>query len=251
MWALLLASSRESLAFMSAARIRQYKTRGHTQAQGGGGAASARSSRPKGHTERSGAQGRRLRRLEVAPSEVELRAKQIRASFISRPGMKVRPDRKLSPGEAIRGLYDAFNARDADAAAAFLDDDCIYEDLLLGPNTVCRGKEAFASALRFHPAFVTSAIFSDIPLTSKLPELRLVVDSVAEGRDCVGVEWHVEVGDSAFPLGRGLSQAKIDERTGKITRVVDIAEAPWRVIGLLLAPFLSVLIVLSELSIFR
>lgn len=99
-----------------------------------------------------------------------------------------------------------------------------YEDLLLGPNTVCRGKEAFASALRFHPAFVTSAIFSDIPLTSRLPELRLVVDSVAEGRDCVGVEWHVEVGNNAFPLGRGLSQAKIDVRTGKITRVVDIAE---------------------------
>ena len=36
------------------------------------------------------------------------------------------------------------------------------------------------------------------------------MDSVAEGKDTVGVEWHVEVGDSKFPLGRGLTQAKID-----------------------------------------
>ena len=43
-----------------------------------------------------------------------------------------------SPAKAIRGLYDAFNARDADAAASFLADDCVYEDLLLGPWTVCR-----------------------------------------------------------------------------------------------------------------
>ena len=44
----------------------------------------------------------------------------------------------ISPAKAIRGLYDAFNARDADAAASFLADDCVYEDLLLGPWTVCR-----------------------------------------------------------------------------------------------------------------
>ena len=87
-----------------------------------------------------------------------------------------------------------------------------------------------------------------------------------------------------FPLGRGLSQAKIDVATGKITRVVDIAEvsgrggavrdlssamfnignsikqrspshahthhpwrqAPWRVIGLLLTPVVSILLVLGE-----
>jgi len=44
----------------------------------------------------------------------------------------------------------------------------------------------------------------------------------------------------------GSPQAKIDVATGKITRVVDIAEAPWRVIGLLLTPVVSVLVVLGE-----
>ena len=51
------------------------------------------------------------------------------------------------------------------------------------------------------------------------------VDSIAEGSDTVGVEWHVQCGDAAFPLGRGLSQARVCTRTGKIERVVDIAEA--------------------------
>ena len=142
-----------------------------------------------------------------------------------------------TPGSAIRGLYNAFNDRNATAAAEYLDDDCVYEDLLLGPNTICRGKDAFASALKFHPAFVTSSLFSQLPIA--LPPLKLVVDSVAEGHDCVGVEWHVEIGTSQFPLGRGLSQAKIDPDTGKILRVVDIAEAPWRVIGIALTPLLS------------
>ncbi len=77
------------------------------------------------------------------------------------------------------------------------------------------------------------------------------MDSIAEGERTVGVEWHVEIGSTPFPLGRGLSQATIDPSTGKITRVVDIAEAPWRVIGLLLTPLLSVLIVLSELFLLR
>lgn len=154
-----------------------------------------------------------------------------------------------TPSSAIRGLYRAFNDRNATAAANYLDDDCVYEDLLLGPNTICRGKEAFASALKFHPAFVTSSLFSQLPIS--LPALRLVVDSVAEGADCVGVEWHVEVGSSPFPLGRGLSQAKIDPETGKILRVVDIAEAPWRIIGIALTPLVSVALVLSEFYLFK
>lgn len=150
----------------------------------------------------------------------------------------------LTPAQSIKGLYKAFNDRDADAAASFLAEDCVYEDLLLGPSTVCRGKRAFVSALRFHPAFITSALFKDLPF--EFPDLRLVVDTIAEGRDTVGVEWHVEVGGGAFPLGRGLSQAKVDLETGLITRVVDIAEAPWRVVGILLLPFISLAAVLAE-----
>ena len=103
--------------------------------------------------------------------------------------------------------------------------------------------------LKYHPAFITSSLFAPLPIA--LPALRLVVDSVAEGTDCVGVEWHVEVGTAPFPLGRGLSQAKVEPTTGKILRVVDIAEAPWRVIGLLLAPLASALVILGEIKFFR
>ena len=54
----------------------------------------------------------------------------------------------LTPARAIKGLYAAFNARDAACVASFLTDDCVYEDLLLGPATVCRGKEKFMEVLQ-------------------------------------------------------------------------------------------------------
>lgn len=152
----------------------------------------------------------------------------------------------MTPAQAIKGLYAAFNARDAACVASFLTDDCVYEDLLLGPATVCRGKEAFLGALAFHPAFVSSKLFGRLPFSDLLPDLTLEVDSIAEGVDTVGVEWHVQCGDQAFPLGRGLSQARCCPQTGKIERVVDIAEAPWRVIGLLALPFINLVQAATE-----
>eukprot|EP00967_Tisochrysis_lutea_P030372 scaffold35657_cov30-Tisochrysis_lutea.AAC.1 len=154
--------------------------------------------------------------------------------------------RVIGPAAAIKGLYAAFNERDAEAAASFLAEDCVYEDLLLGPSTVCRGKRAFYNAIRFHPAFVSSQLFSKLPLADKLPKLELVVDSVAEGDSAVGVEWHVEIGSTPFPLGRGLTQALINPETGEIVRVVDIAEAPWRVVGILLLPLIAASSAVSE-----
>lgn len=155
----------------------------------------------------------------------------------------------LSPAQSIKGLYAAFNARDAACVASFLTDDCVYEDLLLGPATVCRGKEAFMGALRFHPAFVSSGLFDRLPFAKELlPDLTLEVDSIAEGVDTVGVEWHVQCGESAFPLGRGLSQARVCRETGKIERVVDIAEAPWRVIGLMVLPIINLVQALMRMA---
>ena len=103
------------------------------------------------------------------------------------------------------------------------------------------------SALQFHPAFVSSRILDGLPFAKLLPALTLEVDSIAEGEDTVGVEWHVQCGDSAFPLGRGLSQARVCSRTGKIERVVDIAEAPWRVIGLIATPFIAAVTALAQM----
>ena len=47
-----------------------------------------------------------------------------------------------TPKQQIRALYDAFNARDGRAVADLLADDVVYEDLLLGESTICRGKAA-------------------------------------------------------------------------------------------------------------
>ena len=74
-----------------------------------------------------------------------------------------------------------------------------------------------------------------------LGSIELVVDEVAcDSERSVGVEWHVEWNGAPFPLGRGLSLATLDA-DGKLVRVVDIAEAPWRVVGLVVRPFLSLL----------
>ena len=137
-----------------------------------------------------------------------------------------------TPKQQIRALYDAFNARDGPAVAALLADDVVYEDLLLGESTICRGKAAFSGALEWHPAFVSKKL--NLPF-----DLQLIVDKVAcDGEKSVGVEWHVEVDGKPFPLSRGLSLATTNSE-GKLERVVDIAEAPWRVVGLAIRPLLS------------
>jgi ketosteroid isomerase-like protein len=137
-----------------------------------------------------------------------------------------------TPKQQIRALYDAFNARDGRAVTDLLAEDVVYEDLLLGETTICRGKAAFSSALEWHPAFVSKKL--NLPF-----DLQLVVDSVAcDGSQSVGVEWHVEIDGKPFPLSRGLSLATTNAE-GKLVRVVDIAEAPWRVVGLLIRPLLT------------
>ena len=139
----------------------------------------------------------------------------------------------VRPRDAIRSLYKAFNDRDAPRVASLLAEDVVYEDLLLGASTICRGRESFQQALAFHPAFVSAQL--GLPMG----RLELVVDDVAcDGRRSVGVEWHVELNGEAFPLSRGLSLATINE-AGELQRVVDIAEAPWRVVGLAIRPLLS------------
>jgi len=141
---------------------------------------------------------------------------------------------RVRPRDAIRGLYKAFNDRDAPRVASLLAEDVVYEDLLLGASTICRGRESFSQALAFHPAFLSAQL--GLPMG----RLELVVDDVAcDGERSVGVEWHVELNGEPFPLSRGLSLATINA-AGELERVVDIAEAPWRVVGLVVRPLLSI-----------
>ena len=129
-----------------------------------------------------------------------------------------------APSAQMARLYEAFNRFDAEGVADLMADDGVYEDLLLGETTICRGKAMLTKALRWHPAF----------LLQDLIDVRVVVDDYAcDGHERVGVEWHVQISDQRLPLGRGLTHARIDPETGKLLRVVDICEAPWRVVGLL------------------
>ena len=149
------------------------------------------------------------------------------------PALEVEAER-VRPRDAIRGLYKAFNDRDAPRVASLLAEDVVYEDLLLGASTICRGRESFSQALAFHPAFLSAQL--GLPMG----RLELVVDDVAcDGERSVGVEWHVELNGEPFPLSRGLSLATINA-AGELERVVDIAEAPWRVVGLVVRPLLSI-----------
>ncbi|KAH8044165.1 hypothetical protein JL720_17166 [Aureococcus anophagefferens] len=128
---------------------------------------------------------------------------------------------RVRPRDAIRGLYKAFNDRDAPRVASLLAEDADIEDLLLGASTICRGRESFSQALAFHPAFLSAQL--GLPMG----RLELVVDDAAcDGERSVGAEWHVELNGEPFPEPR--PQPGDDQRRGELERVVDIAEAPWR-----------------------
>ncbi|OLP87149.1 hypothetical protein AK812_SmicGene31666 [Symbiodinium microadriaticum] len=130
-----------------------------------------------------------------------------------------------------------FNKCDANGTADCFTEDVVYEDLLLGNSTIVQSREEFRELIRTHPVFVSAqacALLGLPPLDCKVK-----VDSISEDttRNTVGVEWHVEVSGQPLLLGRGLSFMKICPKTGLIAKATDIAEAPWRAIGLFLAPF--------------
>lgn len=137
----------------------------------------------------------------------------------------------------VEQLYAGFNRCDPDMTANCFTEDVVYEDLLLGNTTIVSSREEFRELINTHPVFVGSRFCTAL----KIPPLDVAVrvDSIAEdtSRGTVGVEWHVEVGGQPLVLGRGLSFMRICPQTGLIRRAVDIAEAPWRAIGLFVAPF--------------
>mmetsp|Transcript_171751 Transcript_171751/g.550504 ORF Transcript_171751/g.550504 Transcript_171751/m.550504 type:complete len:439 (-) Transcript_171751:138-1454(-) len=140
-------------------------------------------------------------------------------------------------GRIVESLYDNFNRCDVDGTAACFTHDVVYEDLLLGNSTIVESREDFRELIGTHPVFVGRNICLSLGLPP--PEVAVCVDAISEDPILytVGVEWHVEVGGEPLALGRGLSFMKICPRTGLIRQAVDIAEAPWRAVGLVIAPF--------------
>lgn len=140
-------------------------------------------------------------------------------------------------GAVVRQLYASFNQCDAHRTAACFTEDVVYEDLLLGNSTIVQSREEFFELIRTHPVFVSARACGMLGLPPL--DIKVEVDNISEDmkRCTVGVEWHVEVGGQPLVLGRGLSFMKIDPKTGLIAKATDIAEAPWRAIGVILSPF--------------
>lgn len=140
-------------------------------------------------------------------------------------------------GVIVERLYDNFNRCDVNGTAACFTHDVIYEDLLLGNSTIVESREDFRDVIQSHPAFLARRACEAMGIRPL--EVAVCVDAISEDaeRYSVGVEWHVEVDGEPLALGRGLSFMRVCPRTGLIQRAVDIAEAPWRAVGLLVAPF--------------
>jgi len=140
-------------------------------------------------------------------------------------------------GQVVEKLYDKFNACDADGTAECFTNDVVYEDLLLGSSTLVESREDFRELIQTHPVFVSKWLCDSLRLPA--PDCAIRVDNISEDPDksTVGVSWHVEVQGKPIAMGRGLSFMRICPETGLIERAVDIAEAPWRVVGFILSPF--------------
>lgn len=166
---------------------------------------------------------------------------------MTRPAAHDRGASGCGIGSIVSQLYDSFNRCDVDGTADCFTEDVVYEDLLLGASTIVESREDFRELIQTHPVFVAQRACTALHLPPLGVEVK--VDSIAEDalRGTVGVEWHVEVGGSPLALGRGLSFMRICPRTGLIRRAVDLVEAPWRVIGILISPFARGLRVVSRL----
>mmetsp|Transcript_101823 Transcript_101823/g.287232 ORF Transcript_101823/g.287232 Transcript_101823/m.287232 type:complete len:408 (+) Transcript_101823:41-1264(+) len=155
----------------------------------------------------------------------------------NRPAAGPTHGRTAGIGRIVYHLYDNFNRCDVDGTAECFTEDVVYEDLLLGNSTIVESREDFREVIGTHPVFLwrTFCTSSRLPIT----DIAVRVDSIAEdaARGTVGVEWHVEVDGRPLAMGRGLSFMRICSRTGLIEHAVDIAEAPWRAVGLVVAPF--------------
>jgi len=112
----------------------------------------------------------------------------------------------------IRSIYEAIDRRDVDGAMAFIDDECLYEDLNF--PTPFQGKAAVRKL------FTKSC--ENIP-----KDLLFVIDDLTSTDPlAVGVVWHVELDGIPIPNGRGVSFYRFSQTTGKLIYARDIVEPP-------------------------
>ncbi|MEM9907443.1 MAG: nuclear transport factor 2 family protein [Cyanobacteria bacterium P01_D01_bin.44] len=115
-----------------------------------------------------------------------------------------------SASETIQAMYVAINRRDVEAAIAFIDDECTYQD--------------FNFSQPFQGKAAVRALFEES--CEKVPKaLQFVIDDITTGDPlATGLTWHVELEGIPFPNGRGTSFYRLSETTGKVIFARDIVE---------------------------
>ncbi|MFP4220398.1 MAG: nuclear transport factor 2 family protein [Phormidium sp.] len=121
-------------------------------------------------------------------------------------------DLMRSKGERITSLYEAINRRDVEGALAYIDDDCVYEDVNF--------RKTFLGKAEVEAFFAETC--GNVP-----EDLLFVIDDCAEGEgETVALLWHIELAGIPFPNGRGVGFYRFSAETGKLVFARDISEPP-------------------------
>ena len=114
--------------------------------------------------------------------------------------------------QTIQSMYEAINRRDVSAALAWVDDNCIYQDLNF-PQPFC-GKAAVKQLFE--------EFCAELP-----PDLQFVIDDITTGNSlAVGILWHLELDGIPLPNGRGTSFCRLSKTSGKLIFARDLVEPP-------------------------
>ncbi|MEM9087357.1 MAG: nuclear transport factor 2 family protein [Cyanobacteria bacterium P01_F01_bin.53] len=118
----------------------------------------------------------------------------------------------MSASETIQAMYAAINRRDLESAIAYVDPDCVYQDLNFAREFTGKAavRELFAESM------------SSVP-----DDFQFIIDEITTGDALsVGLTWHVELGGIVFPNTRGVSFYKLSPSSGLLIYGRDIVESP-------------------------
>ena len=119
----------------------------------------------------------------------------------------------MSASEKVEAMYAAINRRDLEAAIAYVDDNCVYQDLNF-PQAF-RGKAGVRS------------LFEE-SINSVPDDFKFVIDEMTTGDElAVGITWHVEIeAGITFPNTRGASFYRFSAESGLLIYGRDVVESP-------------------------
>ncbi|MEM7065017.1 MAG: nuclear transport factor 2 family protein [Cyanobacteria bacterium P01_B01_bin.77] len=111
--------------------------------------------------------------------------------------------------DKVQSIYAAINQRDVSQAVMWIDEACCYEDLNFSATFMGRAavQELFTESCQAVPA-----------------DLTFVIDDITGDDLAVGVTWHVEINEMAFPNGRGVSFYRFSPESGKLIFARDCVE---------------------------